>query len=91
MVNSCEQANSISTKTRMWRLCVCASLHDTIRKKIQKTLFLIHIDFDEAFDRVSISLLIQKLCKFGAGTIFTASAAFVYKPLDNIIFTARNT
>ena len=86
MVYSCGGANSISTKTSMCRPCVYASLHDTICKKIQKKLFLIAIDFNEAFDRVPCSLLIWKLCKFGAGTIFTACVASIYMSTDNVIF-----
>ena len=55
-------------------------------RKYKKTLFLIAIDFDGAFDRVSRSLLIRKLCKFGAGTIFTACVASIYMSTDNVIF-----
>ena len=32
------------------------------------------------------SLLIRKLCKFGAGTIFTACVASIYMSTDNVIF-----
>ena len=55
-------------------------------KKYKTTLFLIAIDFDGAFDRVSRSLLVRKLCKFGAGSIFTACIASIYMSTDNIIF-----
>ena len=55
-------------------------------KKYKKTLILIAIDFDGAFDRVSRSSLVRKLCKFGAGTIFTACIASIYMSTNNVIF-----
>ena len=55
-------------------------------KRFRKTLFLIAIDFDGAFDRVSRALLVRKLCLFGAGVIFTACIASIYMSTDNVIF-----
>ena len=55
-------------------------------KRFKRSLFLIAIDFDGAFDRVSRALLVRKLCLFGAGVIFTACIASIYMSTDNIIF-----
>ena len=55
-------------------------------KKYKLKLFLVAIDFDGAFDRVSRAILIRKLCLFGAGTVFTACLASIYMSTDNIIF-----
>ena len=55
-------------------------------KRFKLKLFMIAIDFDGAFDRVCRSLLIRKLCLFGAGTVFTACLASIYMSTDNIIF-----
>ena len=55
-------------------------------KKFNKKLFMIAIDFDGAFDRVCRSLLVRKLCLFGAGTVFVACLASIYMSTDNIIF-----
>ena len=55
-------------------------------KKFKKTLFLIAIDFDGAFDRVSRSILVRKLCKFGAGVVFTTCIASIYMSTENVIF-----
>ena len=51
-----------------------------------KKLFMIAVDFDGAFDRVSRSLLIRKLIRFGAGTVFVACIASMYMCTDNVIF-----
>ena len=59
-------------------------------KRFKKTIFLIAIDFDGAFDRVSRALLIRKLCLFGAGTIFTACLASIYMCTDNVIFRDKS-
>ena len=61
----------------------CMSQHS---KRYKRKLFLIAIDFDGAFDRVSRSHLIRKLCLFGAGVIFTACLASIYMCTDNVIF-----
>ena len=61
----------------------CMSQH---AKRFKLKLFMIAIDFDGAFDRVCRSLLIRKLCLFGAGTVFTACLASIYMSTDNIIF-----
>ena len=58
-------------------------------KRFKKQLFMIAIDFDGAFDRVCRSLLIRKLCLFGAGTAFVACLASIYMSTDNIIFRGR--
>ena len=55
-------------------------------KRFKEKLFMIAIDFDGAFDRVCRSLLIRKLCLFGAGTVFVACLASIYMSTDNIIF-----
>ena len=55
-------------------------------RKAKEKLFIISIDFDGAFDRVSRSVLVRKLCKFGAGTLFVTCIASIYLKTDNIIF-----
>ena len=55
-------------------------------KRLKQKLFLIAIDFDGAFDRVCRSLLIKKLCLFGAGIIFTTCLASIYMSTENIIY-----
>ena len=55
-------------------------------KRYKKTIFFIAIDFDGAFDRVSRSLLVRKLCLFGAGVTFTACIASIYMSTDNMMF-----
>ena len=59
-------------------------------KRYKKKLFLIAIDFDGAFDRVSRSHLIRKLCLFGAGFIFTTCLASIYMCTDNVIFRGNS-
>ena len=51
-----------------------------------KKLFIIAADFDGAFDRISRSVLIRKLIRYGAGTIFVACIASMYMYTDNVIF-----
>ena len=58
--------------------------------KVKEKLFLISIDFDGAFDRVSRSVLIRKLSLFGAGTIFVTCIASMYLKTDNIIFQGKD-
>ena len=55
-------------------------------RKSKIKIFLIAIDFDGAFDRVSRSKLIKKLVLFGSGTIFTICIASMYMSTDYIIF-----
>ena len=55
-------------------------------RKVKEKLFIISIDFDGAFDRVSRSVLIKKLCRFGAGAIFVSCIASMYMKTDNVIF-----
>ena len=55
-------------------------------RKVKEKLFIISIDFDGAFDRISRSVLIKKLCRFGAGAIFVSCIASMYLKTDNIIF-----
>ena len=55
-------------------------------RKVKEKLFIISIDFDGAFDRVSRSVLIKKLCRFGAGAVFVSCIASMYMKTDNIIF-----
>ena len=57
--------------------------------KFKEKLFLISIDFDGAFDRVSRSVLIRKLSLFGAGTIFVTCIASMYLKTDNVIFQGK--
>ena len=59
-------------------------------KRYKEKLFLIAIDFDGAFDRVCRSLLVRKLCLFGAGTIFTACLASIYMCTENIMFRGNS-
>ena len=55
-------------------------------KKLKEKLFIISIDFDGAFDRISRRILLQKLSRFGAGTLFMLCIASMYLKTDNIIF-----
>ena len=55
-------------------------------KKLKEKLFIISIDFDGAFDRVSRKILLQKLSRFGAGTVFILCIASMYLKTDNVIF-----
>ena len=59
-------------------------------RKAKEKLFLISIDFDGAFDRVSRSVLIRKLSRFGAGSIFVTCIAAIYLKTDNIIFQGED-
>ena len=60
-------------------------LYYAICKKYKTTLFLNAIDFDGAFSCVSHSLLVLKLGKFSAGSIFTAYITSIYTSTDKII------
>ena len=55
-------------------------------KRFKQKLFIVAFDFDGAFDRVSRTLLVRKLVKFGAGVTFVACVASMYMCTDNIIF-----
>ena len=55
-----------------------------------KKLFVIAADFDGAFDRISRSLLIRKLVRYGAGSIFIACIAAMYMSTDNVIFRNKD-
>ena len=59
-------------------------------RKAKQKLFLISVDFDGAFDRVSRSVLIRKLSKFGAGSIFVTCIASMYLKTDNVIFQGED-
>ena len=59
-------------------------VQQAIRFKLK--IFMIAADFDGAFDRISRSLLIRKLIRFGAGTVFVACIASIYMFTDNVIF-----
>ena len=59
-------------------------------KLYKKKLFIIAVDFDGAFDRISRSVLIRKLVLFGAGTLFVACLASIYMKTDNIIFRNKD-
>ena len=56
----------------------------------KQKLFLIKIDFDGAFDLVSRSVLIRKLYKFGAGSIFVTCIASMYLNTNNVIFQGED-
>ena len=60
-------------------------------RKVKKKIYIISIDFDGAFDRVSRSVLVRKLSKFGAGTLFVLCIASMYLKTDNIIFQNGET
>ena len=55
-------------------------------KRFKQKLFLVAFDFDGAFDRVSRSVLVRKLIKFGAGVVFVSCIASMYMCTDNVIF-----
>ena len=55
-------------------------------KHLKEKVFIIAIDFDRAFDRVSRSLLIRKLILFGAGIVFVSCIASIYMRTDSIMF-----
>ena len=59
-------------------------------KRFKQKFFIIAFDFDGAFDRVSRSVLIRKLIKFGAGVVFVACVASMYMCTDNIIFRNKD-
>ena len=59
-------------------------------KRFKQTIFIIAFDFDGAFDRVSRSVLIRKLIRFGAGVVFVACVASMYMRTDNIIFRHKD-
>ena len=59
-------------------------------KRFKQKIFIIAFDFDGAFDRVSRSVLIRKLLKFGAGVVFVACVASMYMCTDNIIFRNKD-
>ena len=55
-------------------------------KRFKDKMYIIAIDFDGAFDRISRSLLIRKLILFGAGTVFVSCIASIYMRTDSIMF-----
>ena len=57
----------------MCSLNLSATLLDVFKRKT----FFIAIDFDGAFERVSRSILIRKLIRFGAGTVFVLCIASI--------------
>ena len=59
-------------------------------KRFKQKIFIVAFDFDGAFDRVSRSVLIRKLIKFGAGVVFVACVASMYMCTDNIIFRNKD-
>ena len=59
-------------------------------KLYKEKLFVIAIDFDGAFDRISRSVLIRKLVLFGAGSLFVTCLASIYLHTDNIIFRHKD-
>lgn len=59
-------------------------------KRLKQKVFIIAFDFDGAFDRVSRSVLIRKLIRFGAGVVFVACVASMYMSTDNVIFRHKD-
>ena len=59
-------------------------------KRVKQKLFIIAFDFDGAFDRVSRSVLIRKLIRFGAGIVFVSCVASMYMSTENIIFRHKD-
>ena len=59
-------------------------------RKSKNKLFLIAVDFDGAFDRISRSILIRKLILFGAGTTFVSCLASIYMHTENMIFRHKD-
>ena len=59
-------------------------------KMYKEKLFVIAVDFDGAFDRISRSILIRKLVLFGAGSIFITCLASIYMKTENIIFRHKD-
>ena len=55
-------------------------------KRLKQKLYIIPIDFDGAFGRVSRLLLICKLILFGAGTVFVSCLASIYMRTDSIMY-----
>ena len=55
-------------------------------KKSKSKLFIVCIDFDGAFDRISRHTLFKKLSLFGSGTIFISYIITIYTLTDNILF-----
>ena len=59
-------------------------------KKKGKKLFICAIDFDGAFDRVSRSILLKKLARFGAGSAFLLCIAAMYQHTESVIIQNDN-
>ena len=59
-------------------------------KKKGKKLFICAIDFDGAFDRVSRSILLKKLARFGAGSAFLFCIAAMYQRTESVIIQNDN-
>ena len=59
-------------------------------KKKGKKLFICAIDFDGAFDRVSRNILLRKLARFGAGSVFLLCIASMYAKTESIIIQKDN-
>ena len=55
-------------------------------KAVKSKLFIICIDFEGAFDKISRKRLLHKLQLFGAGSIFIACIATIYSLTDCIIY-----
>ena len=55
-------------------------------KRTKEKLFLLSVDFDGAFDRVSRCKLLRKLILFGAGATYVSCLAAVYRRTEYIIF-----
>ena len=57
--------------------------------RTKEKMFLIAVDFDGAFDRVSRSILIKKLVLFGAGTTFIMCIASIYMSTKYTLFHSK--
>ena len=62
----------------------------SLAKTSKNKLFLITVDFDVAFDRISRSLLFRKLVLFGADSTYIACLMAIYKQTDCIIFGGKD-
>ena len=55
-------------------------------KRSKQKLYLITVDFDGAFDRISRNKLFRKLILFGAGTTYVACLMAIYNRTECIMF-----
>ena len=58
-------------------------------KSTKRKLFIICVDFEGAFDKISRNLLLKKLQLFGAGSVFILCLMTIYMFTDYIIFSSE--